>query len=300
MKSYEEAINETLIEILASLRKEQGYTLETLADLAGVHRTTIGLLERGERNPTLILALQLSRALGTPLWTLLQQAEAIVEKSSVVTHIKATVSTQRDAKEENFHNEDRLYALIGLRLEHIRQAILTCYNTLDTIDRQLVLSGSLPISQLVELANLSSMIGNLLSGAIAEKSDGLYQRNRPHAYPDLVPIREPGVALELKVALETNKPKGHLVKPGVYLTFRYVLGTANGQYQRKKKNRGNTVWIWECRVGRLYEQDFSFSNTEGDSGKTAVIKTASLETMHLLYFVPELNPYARKSPGTSH
>ena len=41
----------------------------------------------------------------------------------------------------------------------------------------------------------------------------------------------------------------------------------------------------------LNENDFGYSNTESDSGKTAVIKTASLNAMPLLYFDPILVPY---------
>jgi transcriptional regulator with XRE-family HTH domain len=37
---------------------------EALADLAGIHRTYIGGIERGERNPTLLMIHRLAKALG--------------------------------------------------------------------------------------------------------------------------------------------------------------------------------------------------------------------------------------------
>lgn len=96
------------------------------------------------------------------------------------------------------------------------------------------------------------------------------------------------------MALETNRPKGHLPKPGHYITFRYVLGNRLGVYSRGKENRGDTVWIWEVKVGTIKEKDFDLSNTEGDSGKTAVIKSAVFNAMKLVYFDDRFCPYAMR------
>ncbi len=85
-------------------------------------------------------------------------------------------------------------------------------------------------------------------------------------------------------------PKGHLAKAGIYLTFRYVLLTTSG-FDRSR--RGDIVAIWEARCGTLLESDFSLSNTEGDSGKTAVIKSEALRRMSLVYFDQPLCPYKR-------
>jgi hypothetical protein len=179
------------------------------------------------------------------------------------------------------------------------EATNQCYHTLDIIDKQLVANDAPRLANLVELANLSSIIGNILSGGIATASNGLYIRNKPHTYPDLLPQREPAKNLELKVALETNKPKGTLPKEGVYITFRYILGDANYRYIKGKNNRGNVVWFWEVKVGYLSKDVFSLSNTPGDSGKTAVIKTECLNSMPLIYYDKTLLPYNGKNeyPG---
>jgi hypothetical protein len=176
-------------------------------------------------------------------------------------------------------------------------AIDSCYKTLDSIDEQLMAKDSVPLAGLVELANLSSMVGNMIGGGIAECSDGLYERNRPHTYPDLLPLRYPAVDLEIKMALETNRPKGHLPKAGKYITFRYILGDRYGNYTRGKPYRGDTVWIWEIKIGELTEEDFSCSNTAGDSGKTAIIKTEIFNAMPLVYYNEEHVPYAKRVTG---
>jgi transcriptional regulator with XRE-family HTH domain len=49
---------------------------EDLADRANIHRTSIGGIERGERNSTLTMIQRLARALGVTRTTLLEPAEA--------------------------------------------------------------------------------------------------------------------------------------------------------------------------------------------------------------------------------
>lgn len=48
---------------LRDLREEKGLSQEKLAELADVHRTYQGLIERGRANPTLLAIVALARAL---------------------------------------------------------------------------------------------------------------------------------------------------------------------------------------------------------------------------------------------
>jgi transcriptional regulator with XRE-family HTH domain len=289
----------SLIQVITEYRKAQGLTYEQLADKAGIHRTTIGLLERNERSPTLQVVLQLASALGVELSEILSRAEAIVAGK---TPSGPRTVKQRIVNKQHFHNEKALIEEAGLSHECLRNAIQGCYQTLDTIDFQLAAHNTPPIAKLVELANISSMIGNLLGGQIATNSNGLYERNRPHTYPDLLPISPHALNIEIKIALDTNRPKGHLPKPGFYMTFRYVLGDKSGKFVRGKDTRGDTAFIWEGRIGTLTAEDFDVSSTEGDSGKTAVIKTASFDAMTVFYYVPDFLAYSatRASRYPSH
>jgi transcriptional regulator with XRE-family HTH domain len=274
----------SLLKLIHSLRKDQGLTLEDLADRANVHRTTVGLLERHERTPSVSVASQLANALGYSLSDLLAKSELIAEGKISEGEAFREEKARQLVDESKLRNPTAFEEFTGLPSSSLLTAIQGTYHTLDMIDDQLVSRGSAPIAGLVELANLSSMVGNLVGGCLADASNGLYERNRPHRYPDLLSLQNPLHHLELKVALETNRPKGHLPKPGRYITFRYSLGDRSGKFTRGKASRGQTVWIWEARIGVIHAHDYDNSNTEGDSGKTSTIKTTVFQAMPVVFF----------------
>ena len=49
---------------LRELRNEKGITQEKLAERAGLHRTYIGMVERLERNPSLVCIYKIANGLG--------------------------------------------------------------------------------------------------------------------------------------------------------------------------------------------------------------------------------------------
>lgn len=289
-----EKITAAIIELLADERKRQGLTYEDLAARAGVDRSTVALWDRGERTPRIEVILKVCHALGLELSALLIQAEA---SASGLPKRAFPKRPPRTLQAGHFRNEADLERTTGLTSAMLRAGIEHCHQTFDTIDFQLELHGAKPIGKLVELANLSSMIGNVIAEGVAANSNDLYERNTPHTYPDLLPKKRPAIPLEVKIALETNRPKGHLPKPGTYLTFRYVLCGKDGVFTRGKDRRGDTPYIWEAKAGVLTKDDFDLSNTEGDSGKTAVVRTVSFDQMALVYFNPALMPYGKMREG---
>ena len=287
---------------VAELRRKERYTLDELADRSGLHRTTIGLVERGERLLSITSADQLATALGMQLSELVGYAERqlLAEESDghdslVKTATIVPRANKRIVNPEHAANDRQMRSMIGVGSEALLAAIEETYDTIDLIDDELMAKMSPPVSKLVELANLSSMLGNLLGSGFSNASGGAYARNRPHAFPDLVPQRPELPDLELKTALESNSPKGHLPKAGTYITFRYVLAARDGTYQIGKDARGDTPWVWEVRCGHLAIDDFSISNTAGDSGKTAVIRTGSFSNMTRIYYNPDHLPYKRRN-----
>ena len=59
------SIRDVIAQNIRDLRRNLGISQEDLADNAGLHRTYIGSVERGERNISLENILKISRALNT-------------------------------------------------------------------------------------------------------------------------------------------------------------------------------------------------------------------------------------------
>lgn len=60
---------------IRAMRSERSISQEELADLAGVHRTYVGMLERGEKNVTVISAAKIAAALGVSVSDLFEGYE---------------------------------------------------------------------------------------------------------------------------------------------------------------------------------------------------------------------------------
>jgi DNA-binding XRE family transcriptional regulator len=58
---------ESVVNRIEELRLSKGISRQQLADAVGVHYQTVGYIERGEYSPSLVLALQIAKVLGTPV-----------------------------------------------------------------------------------------------------------------------------------------------------------------------------------------------------------------------------------------
>lgn len=274
----EEEILKQFGEWLRTIRKKSGLSQEDLAEKAGFSRSYYTEIETGKRNISLLNLHRLAEALGvTP-------ADLLISQKTQTRIPSSTMLINKQALE-----------VAGLTPEILLGSITYAYSILDAIDQTLVSANATHIARMVELANLSSMIGNLLGAGVARSSLGIFERNGPHKYPDLLALNEQAKDIEIKVALEENSPKGHLAKEGYYLIYRYVLCDRNGIFSYGKENRGDTAYIWEARFGYLKQEHFSVSNTEGDSGKTAVINSEGMKTLTIVYCDLDRCPYSANS-----
>lgn len=60
---------------IRDFRERLGLSQEELAARAGLHRTYVGGIERGERNPSLVNLVKLAQALEVPLWQIILEME---------------------------------------------------------------------------------------------------------------------------------------------------------------------------------------------------------------------------------
>ncbi len=66
---------------LKRLREEQGFSQESFADHCGLHRTYVSGIERGVRNPTVIILDKIAKALKVPAGQLLDEAKSTTKRS---------------------------------------------------------------------------------------------------------------------------------------------------------------------------------------------------------------------------
>lgn len=80
-KTYEEVPAKAFGEAVVAARTEDGISQEALAHLAGIERSHMGKIERGEHAPTLVLILRIAKALGRSAGELILETEARLPES---------------------------------------------------------------------------------------------------------------------------------------------------------------------------------------------------------------------------
>jgi transcriptional regulator with XRE-family HTH domain len=100
------------------LRGRRGLTLEALAEISGVSRAMISKLERGEKNPTLVVAAKLAEGLGVTL----SQLVGMEERREVVVVPREGRMVMRDP-ETGFERQLLSPTFVGRGVEFVRNCI---------------------------------------------------------------------------------------------------------------------------------------------------------------------------------
>ena len=100
------------------LRRRRGLTLEALAEVSGVSRAMISKLERGEKNPTIVVAARLAEGLGITL----SQLAGMEDRREVILVPKDRRMTLRDP-ETGFERQLLSPTFAGRGVELIRNVI---------------------------------------------------------------------------------------------------------------------------------------------------------------------------------
>ena len=103
---------------MRALRRERGWTLEILAERSGVSRAMISKLERGEKNPTLVVAAKVAEGLGVSLSRLV----GIEKNREVVMVPRERRMTMRDP-ETGFERQLLSPSFGGRGVEFIRNVV---------------------------------------------------------------------------------------------------------------------------------------------------------------------------------
>ncbi len=100
------------------LRKERGFTLDELAGRSGVSRAMISKLERGEKNPTLVIAARLAEGLGVSL----SRLAGVEERREVVLVPRERRMVLRDP-ETGFERQSLSPTFAGRGVEFLRNVV---------------------------------------------------------------------------------------------------------------------------------------------------------------------------------
>lgn len=100
------------------LRRRRGLTLEALAETSGVSRAMISKLERGEKNPTLVVAARLAEGLNVTL----SQLAGMEDRREVIVVPRDRRMTMRDP-ETGFERQLLSPTFAGSGVEFIRNVI---------------------------------------------------------------------------------------------------------------------------------------------------------------------------------
>ena len=100
------------------LRRERGFTLEELAGRAGVSRAMISKLERGEKNPTLVIAARLAEGRGVSL----SRLAGVEERREVVVTPRERRMVLRDP-ETGFERQSLSPTFAGRGVEFVRNVV---------------------------------------------------------------------------------------------------------------------------------------------------------------------------------
>jgi DNA-binding XRE family transcriptional regulator len=137
---------------LRNIRTKVGLSQEDLAEKAGFSRSYYTEIETGKRNVSLLNLNRLADALNVELTDLLMSQPA---QQAAQTRVPVA---------SGFINGSVLEAA-GLTAEMVQGGIAYSYRILDAIDQTLLSSNTTRIAKMVELANLSSMLGNISNTA---------------------------------------------------------------------------------------------------------------------------------------
>ncbi len=100
------------------LRTERGFTLDELAGRSRVSRAMISKLERGEKNPTLVIAARLAEGLGVSL----SRLAGVEERREVVVVLRERRMVLRDP-ETGFERQSLSPTFAGRGVEFLRNVV---------------------------------------------------------------------------------------------------------------------------------------------------------------------------------
>lgn len=243
--------------IIKEIREEKGYSQERLADLSGLDRTYISLIERDQRNPTILSLASIARALDKTVSDLTKELKVSPKELS-------SPLENNDYKYiENKNHHISIDSQVTLDNKQVLDAVNLTNKNLKDLHEMTAKSG-IQVFEALGLRNLSGFVGEYFVNSLATISNDDLKMN-PHqdGYPDLLLLKSKESKDYFKsiVTIKDDRlyPKSkHLFSPYKYGGLE-VKATVGSTPSAKKVPK---PLIGESRIGILDSFDWKSHHRE--------------------------------------
>lgn len=256
----------TTVEILSNnirwLRKKASISQEELADKAGLHRTYIGAIERGERNISILNIEKIAFALNIEPYKLIK--ENIYQDIPSMEYITSI-------KKENFNPNCNLP--YSLNVHDICKAMNDFLDFLKYINLQLSKIKIPKLEYLLMPANFSSIVGEFIINSIPKYCKKLAKNNFHNGHPDLIPkgkyknnaVQYSKNGIEIKASRHTSGWQGHNPENIWLIVFCFKSNSVNDILKDESDIPFGFKGVYSAY---LKENDWNFSGRAENSRRT--------------------------------
>ena len=256
---------------IKSYRKKIGLSQEQVADLANLHRTYIGSVERGERNISALNIEKIAVVLGVESAKLLESKPDHISQTTPIADKELQACVPIPVSPELFNLHCNLP--YGLETSHICQAMSEFTDFLGFINGQLRMKAMSRLESFLMPANFSSIVGKFMNMSIPKYCSNLVKNQYHNGHPDLIPVNAfPGNAvqysdqgLEVKGSRHLSGWQGHNPESVWLMVFCFDSNTSSG----KTKNIEPKPFVFRAvYAAKLDEEDWTFSGRSSTSRRT--------------------------------
>ncbi len=248
-------------------RKRLGLSQERLAEIAELHRTYIGAVERGEKNISANNIAKIAEVLDIDPYFLMKPNQ--VSSSDTVLEEKAC--TPISTKFSYFSKSCILP--YELSIEHIRQAMEEFLRFIGFINHQLFSKEIPRLESFLMPANFSSIVGEFMNISIPKYCYNLVKNQYHNGHPDLIPkgkfpedaIQYSDEGIEIKASRHPSGWQGHNPESVWLMVFYFDSNTSN---DKKKKIGPKPFRFKGVYAAKIEESDWNFSGRSATSRRT--------------------------------
>jgi transcriptional regulator with XRE-family HTH domain len=256
-------ILQTISQNIYQYRKALGISQESLAEKAGLHRTYLGSVERGERNISAQNIEKIAKALCILPHKLLLPEGHLPPAASKATVIPVDFS---------HFNHDCILPF-GLTFDHVYHAMKDFTEFLDFINRQLVSKKIPRLEEFLMAANFSSIVGEYINTSIPKYCKKLVKNRYHNGHPDLIPagkfpdnsVQYSKDGIEVKGSRYSSGWQGHNPETVWLMIFYFDCCTARTS---KKEAIQKPFYFRGAYTAKLLKSDRSYSGRSSTSRRT--------------------------------